>query len=140
MDCSVQRPRHIRRLRPQSSVSLSFGRLRDRSTPRFPRPDRRSPVFIWWTELGRGAFARVFLARERQLADRPVAPEGDAPGSREPQALARLQHTNIVPVYSHRVDPATGLHLLCMPYFGRITLSRVLAELRRKRTSLREPR
>ena len=49
-------------------------------------------------------------------------------GSREPQTLARLQHTHIVPVHSHRIDAATGLHLLCMPYFGRITLARVLAD------------
>ncbi|HKI16992.1 MAG TPA: protein kinase, partial [Isosphaeraceae bacterium] len=42
--------------------------------------------------------------------------------------LARLQHTHIVPVHSHRIDTATGLHLLCMPYFGRITLARVLAD------------
>src|SRR5271157_517558 len=70
-----------------------------------------------------------FLARERQLADRPVALKVSRRGSREPQALARLQHTHIVPVHSHRVDPATGLHLLCMPYFGRITLARVLAEV-----------
>ena len=49
-------------------------------------------------------------------------------GSREPQTLARLQHTHIVPVYSYRTDPATGLHLLCMPYFGRVTLARVLAD------------
>ncbi len=79
-------------------------------------------------ELGRGAFARVFLARERQLADRPVALKVSRRGSREPQTLARLQHTHIVPVYSHRVDTATGLHLLCMPYFGRLTLARVLAD------------
>src|SRR5207248_1987332 len=51
-------------------------------------------------------------------------------GSREPQTLARLQHTHIVPVHSHRIDPATGLHLLCMPYFGRITLAQVLADCR----------
>ena len=49
-------------------------------------------------------------------------------GSREPQTLARLQHTHIVPVHSHRIDAASGLHLLCMPYFGRITLSRILAD------------
>jgi eukaryotic-like serine/threonine-protein kinase len=79
-------------------------------------------------ELGRGAFARVFLARERQLADRPVALKVSRRGSREPQTLARLQHTHIVPVYSHRFDTATGLHLLCMPYFGRLTLARVLAD------------
>ncbi len=49
-------------------------------------------------------------------------------GSREPQTLARLQHTHIVPVYSYRTDPVTGLHLLCMPYLGRVTLAQVLAD------------
>src|SRR5262249_36449977 len=46
----------------------------------------------------------------------------------EPQTLARLQHTHIVPIHSSRADPATGLHLLCMPYFGRVTLARLLAD------------
>ena len=49
-------------------------------------------------------------------------------GSREPQTLARLQHTNIVPVHSYWVDEETGLHLMCMPYFGRVTLAQVLAD------------
>ncbi|HEX8199911.1 MAG TPA: serine/threonine-protein kinase, partial [Isosphaeraceae bacterium] len=79
-------------------------------------------------ELGRGAFARVFLAHERQLADRPVALKVTRLGSREPQTLAQLQHTHIVPVHSYRTDPATGLHLLCMPYFGHVTLAQILAE------------
>jgi len=77
-------------------------------------------------ELGRGAFARVYLAEERYLADRPVALKVTRTGSREPQTLARLQHTHIVPVYSYLTDPATGLHLLCMPYLGRITLLQIL--------------
>lgn len=79
-------------------------------------------------ELGRGAFARVFLAEERQLADRPVALKVARAGSREPQTLARLQHTHIVPIYSTRTDPATSLHVLCMPYFGRVTLARLLSD------------
>jgi len=79
-------------------------------------------------ELGRGSFARVFLAKERQLADRLVALKVARAGSREPQTLARLQHTHIVPVHSSRTDPATGLHLLWMPYFGRLTLARVMAD------------
>jgi serine/threonine protein kinase/predicted Zn-dependent protease len=79
-------------------------------------------------ELGRGSFARVFRAEERQLADRPVALKVARGGSREPQTLARLQHTHIVPVHSYRIDPATGLHLLCMPYVGGVTLARLLAD------------
>ena len=98
--------------------------------PRSPsrRPGETIAGFHLVEELGRGAFARVFLARERQLADRPVALKVARTGSREPQTLARLQHTHIVPVHSYRTDPATGLHLLCMPYFGRVTLARVLAD------------
>ncbi len=92
----------------------------------FPEAGETIAGFHLVEELGRGAFARVFLARERQLADRPVALKVSRRGSREPQTLARLQHTHIVPVHSYRIDRATGLHLLCMPYFGRTTLAQVL--------------
>ena len=112
-----------------SSVSLSPAASDPAARVLFPEAGQTIGGFYLVEELGRGAFARVFLARERQLADRPVALKVSRRGSREPQALARLQHTHIVPVHSHRVDPATGLHLLCMPYFGRITLARVLAEV-----------
>ena len=94
----------------------------------FPESGQTTAGFHLLEELGRGAFARVFLAEERQLADRPVALKVSRTGSREPQTLARLQHTHIVPVHSSRTDPATGLHLLCMPFFGRVTLERLLAE------------
>jgi serine/threonine protein kinase/Tfp pilus assembly protein PilF len=94
----------------------------------FPEAGQTIAGFRLVEELGRGSFARVFLAQERQLADRLVALKVTRRGSREPQTLARLQHTHIVPVHSHRIDAASGLHLLCMPYFGRITLARVLAD------------
>lgn len=96
----------------------------------FPEAGQTIAGFRLVEELGRGAFARVFLAEERQLADRPVALKVARHGSREPETLARLQHTHIVPVYSYRTDPATDLHLLCMPYFGRVTLSRLLEDAR----------
>ena len=47
-----------------------------------------------------------------------------APRSVEPQRLARLQHTNIVPIYSVHQDE--GLLGICMPYLGRRTLADVL--------------
>ncbi len=96
----------------------------------FPEAGQTIAGFYLVEELGRGSFARVFLARERDLANRPVAVKVTRRGSREPQTLARLQHTHIVPVHSHRLDKATGLHLLCMPFFGRTTLTRVLLEAR----------
>ena len=94
----------------------------------FPEAGQTIAGFHLVEELGRGSFARVFLAKERQLADRPVALKVARTGSREPQTLARLQHTHIVPVHSYRTDPATNLHLLCMPFFGRVTLARLLAD------------
>ncbi len=92
----------------------------------FPEPGQAIAGSRLVEELGRGAFARVYLAEEQHLADRFVALKVTRTGSREPQTLARLQHTHIVPVYSYRTDPATGLHLLCMPYLGRITLLQIL--------------
>jgi serine/threonine protein kinase/tetratricopeptide (TPR) repeat protein len=94
----------------------------------FPEAGQTIGGFRLVEELGRGSFARVFRAEERQLADRPVALKVARAGSREPQTLARLQHTHIVPVHSYRTDPVTGLHLLCMPYLGGVTLDHLLAD------------
>ncbi len=77
-------------------------------------------------ELGRGAFARVFLAEQEALAGRPVVLKISAIVGTEPQTLAQLQHTNIVPIYSVHEDAAAGLRAVCMPYFGGASLSRVL--------------
>src|SRR5262249_57811501 len=49
---------------------------------------------------------------------------------REHLALARLQHTNIVPLYSIEDDPERNVRLLCMPYFGGTSLAHVLEALR----------
>jgi serine/threonine protein kinase/Tfp pilus assembly protein PilF len=78
-------------------------------------------------ELGRGAFGRVFLAQQRDLANRPVALKVATDLLGEPQMLAKLQHTNIVPVYS--VHHAPPFHAVCMPYFGSTTLADVTRHL-----------
>ncbi len=78
-------------------------------------------------ELGRGAFARVYLAEQPELAGRQVVLKvaGDVHG--ETQRLAQLQHTHIVPVYSlHRSGP---FQAVCMPYFGSTTLADLLHDL-----------
>ncbi|MBL8817691.1 MAG: protein kinase [Planctomyces sp.] len=72
-------------------------------------------------ELGRGAFSRVYLARQVSLAGRYVAVKVVSRPLDEPTHLARLQHTGIVPLYScHQVH---GRWILCMPYHGAATLS-----------------
>jgi serine/threonine protein kinase/lipoprotein NlpI len=81
-------------------------------------------------ELGRGAFGRVFLAHQGDLADRPVALKVSADVAGESHALARLQHTNVVPIYSvHRFG---ALQAVCMPYLGATTLADMLAALKRQ--------
>jgi hypothetical protein len=80
------------------------------------------------SELGRGAFGKVYLARQENLAQRRVVLKITSDLFNESQALAQLQHTNIVPVYSiHRASPFVGI---CMPYFGATTLADVVKELR----------
>jgi serine/threonine protein kinase/tetratricopeptide (TPR) repeat protein len=80
-------------------------------------------------ELGRGAFARVFLAEQADLAGRPVVLKVSGIDGNEPQTLAQLQHTNIVPIYSVHEDSQAGLRAVCMPYFGGASLSQVLRVL-----------
>jgi eukaryotic-like serine/threonine-protein kinase len=77
-------------------------------------------------ELGRGAFARVFVANQADLAGRPVVLKVSQIQGTEPQTLAQLQHTNIVPIHSVHEDKRAGLRVLCMPYFGGASLSEVL--------------
>jgi serine/threonine protein kinase/Flp pilus assembly protein TadD len=80
-------------------------------------------------ELGRGAFACVFLAEQADLAGRPVVLKVSGIAGNEPQTLAQLQHTHIVPIHSVHEDARTGLRAVCMPYFGGASLSRVLRAL-----------
>ena len=91
-----------------------------------PRPGEVVGGFRIVTELGRGAFARVYLAEQIELGNRPVALKVSRAEGDEPQMLARLQHTHIVPIHSVHDDPETGLRLLCMPYLGGANLAQVL--------------
>lgn len=79
-------------------------------------------------ELGRGAFGRVYLARQGELADRTVALKISADPAQESHTLAQLNHDNIVPIYSvHREPP---FQAVCMPFLGATTLADFLGHLR----------
>ncbi len=94
----------------------------------FPAPGADFAGFRLIRELGRGAFGRVYLASQGDLADRPVALKVTAELPGEAQTLAQLQHTHVVPIYSaHRVGPHRAV---CMPFFGSTTLADVLRDLR----------
>lgn len=75
------------------------------------------------SELGQGGQGRVYLATQPLLADRPVVLKITPCHGREHLSLARLQHTNIVPLYWAQDMVAEDQRLLCMPYFGSVTLA-----------------
>jgi serine/threonine protein kinase/Tfp pilus assembly protein PilF len=79
-------------------------------------------------ELGKGAFGRVFLARQGDLANRSVALKLGIGLVGESHTLARLQHTNIVPIYS--AHQSGRMQVVCMPFLGRITLAHLIGQLR----------
>ncbi len=89
--------------------------------------------FTLVAELGRGAFARVYLAEQASLANRPVALKITLRPTHEAERLARLQHTNVVPVYS--VHDEAPVQIICMPYLGRVTLADLLRAYRAEQTS-----
>lgn len=74
--------------------------------------------------LGSGCFGRVFLARQSGLASRPIVLKVTAGESGEAYHLARLQHTNIVPIYS--VHDVGSLRAICMPFLGTRTLADII--------------
>ncbi|WP_406230642.1 protein kinase domain-containing protein [Nocardia sp. NBC_01009] len=85
--------------------------------------------FDLMTGLGRGAFARVFLARQRSM-QRLVAVKISQDKSAEPQTLAQLDHDYIVRVFDQRVLEGRRLRLLYMQYVPGGTLFTVLERVR----------
>ena len=98
------------------------------TTARMPRVGDVVRHFELAAELGAGSFARVFLARQLDLSHRLVVVKVASRFPGEAGTLAKLQHTNIVPIYS--VHQHGRFHLVCMPYLGSCTLSDFLADLR----------
>jgi serine/threonine protein kinase/Flp pilus assembly protein TadD len=112
-------------------MSFSDGDGSDSKGPLLGLPGIGDEVFGFRLrgELGRGAFARVFMAEQASLAGRPVVLKVSGIDGDEPYTLAQLQHTNVVPIYSVHEDGRAGLRAVCMPYFGGASLSSVLKPL-----------
>lgn len=115
---------------PLSSVSRATRPSSEERRPsaRFPAVGDTFCGFKLVGELGSGAFARVFLAEQSALAGRQVALKVTTRPTREPQQLAKLRHTNVVPIYSVHDDPP--LQAVCMPFLGRQTLADLIKEYR----------
>ncbi|MFD9664563.1 serine/threonine-protein kinase [Rhodococcus sp. NPDC059968] len=90
---------------------------------------RRIDDFDLMTGLGRGAFARVFLARQRSL-QRLVAVKISQDRGTEPQTLAQFDHDYIVRVFDQRLLAGRDLRLLYMQYVPGGTLLEVVGRVR----------
>jgi tetratricopeptide (TPR) repeat protein len=103
----------------------------DDSLP-WPKPGDWVEGFGLRQELGRGSFARVFLAQQPEVADRHVVVKVSfSDADPEADALGRLNHPNIVPILSLHRDEEVGWTAVCMPYHGTVTLADVLERLTR---------
>jgi serine/threonine protein kinase len=105
------------------TVLLQTGKL-DELTP-----GQRLGDFELERLLGKGAFARVFLARQVNM-QRRVALKVSADRGMEPQTMAQLDHPNIVRVYDQQLLPEQKLRLLYMQYVGGGTLEGVVQRVR----------
>ena len=85
--------------------------------------------FMIIQSLGSGAFAHVYLAQQQSM-QRLVALKVSRGTGAEPQALAQLDHPNIVRVYDQRSLPESGTHLMYMQYQPGGTLADVVRPIR----------
>jgi len=115
---------------PALDFRLSGSAWEETAAPATPRPQVGDTVlgFKLVRELGRGAFARVYLAEEVLLANRHVVVKVSLKRTREAERLARLRHANIVPVYS--VCAVGDVQVICMPYLGETTLADLIRRYR----------
>lgn len=75
-------------------------------------------------ELGRGSFARVYLAQDANMGERNVVLKMSAVPSYEGQTLGTIQQASIVSVLWAR--KLGNLYAVCMPYVGSTTLGDVV--------------
>ena len=97
-----------------------------------PRVGDTIADFQLLAELGRGGQGQVFVATQSSLGDRPVVLKITPSRGEEHLSLARLQHTHIVPLLSVIDEPEFNLRVLCMPYFGGLTLAAIMEELQHR--------
>src|SRR3954447_20205167 len=87
--------------RPINGCALeeSFGPPDDAEPEAFPVAGDTFLGFHLEEELGRGAFGRVYLARQGDLGGRPVVLKVARDIFGESRTLAQLQHSHVVPIY-----------------------------------------
>jgi eukaryotic-like serine/threonine-protein kinase len=112
--------------RPELSILFRNERLLEDYPIAFPQIGDLLGDFRIVAELSRGVAGRVYLATQDSLASRPVVLKVTARSEQEYLALARLQHTHIVPLYQVQDFLAQELRVLCMPYLGGATIAQLM--------------
>jgi eukaryotic-like serine/threonine-protein kinase len=125
----------FRKLLGAEGVSVSSALIPVRRIEQ-PRVGEKIDDFELLGELGQGAFASVFLARQVSM-QRLVALKISAEKGSEPQTLAQLDHPHIVRVYDQRIIAERKTRLLYMQYVPGGTLADVVTVIRRTPSSLR---
>ncbi|HEV2948163.1 MAG TPA: protein kinase [Gemmataceae bacterium] len=127
-DSFLENPEQVRLLQEVHRSNPRFAHRLAQAAVAMPEVGTDFVGFRLVKEIGKGAFARVFLAVQGELADRLVVLKVSPSYDDESGTLAQLQHTNVVPLYSvHRAEP---LQAVCMPFFGLTTLAHILKDIK----------
>ena len=118
----------LRRMLADDNAGATTSMIAARHVADF-EPGQRVDDFDLLVQLGKGAFATVFLARQNSL-QRLVALKISADQGMEPQTLAQLDHPHIVRVYDQRRLPDRDVRLMYMQYIAGGTLQDALRHLK----------
>jgi serine/threonine protein kinase len=91
--------------------------------PDWPKAGEEMDRFRVLEELGFGGSARVYLCQDDEIGNRLVIVKATPLPSFEASILGKLNHENIIPIYSTGFIEERELNYLCMPYRGRSTLA-----------------
>ncbi len=89
---------------------------------RWPRVGERWEGVRMIEEIGRGAFARVYLAEEMREGNRPVIVKVSLKANSEAQIQGALFHPHIVPVLTAAHTDHHDFQSFIMPFLGRRTI------------------
>jgi serine/threonine protein kinase len=98
------------------------------AAPVWPGPGEEFLGFEIVEQIGAGAVAKVFLARELEVGGRLVVIKVSQFGRGEARLMGKVSHPGVVPIHSVRADPLTGMTCICMPFLGTATLVDLLDE------------